>query len=184
MELQDRTWNPLASTEINKEDRFCELGMGGGGVFVLSFVGESHHRFSPAAICLINELLDSLSGCNMPDQTTHRNSCLTPVSRDEKARLLITTNQGKFFSDGMDVNYLGCTDRERPVEYLMSFQKLVSKLLTFHLPTIAVIRGHAVGVGCIFALAHDYRLMSSDHGYVFMNEVNLVPVGESWIFNC
>ncbi|KAL3736098.1 hypothetical protein ACJRO7_025102 [Eucalyptus globulus] len=139
MELQDRTWNPLASTEINKEDRFCELGMGGGGVYVLSFVGESHHRFSPAAICLINELLDS----------------------------------GKFFSDGMDVNYLGCTDRERAVEYLMSFQKLVSKLLTFHLPTIAVIRGHAVGVDCIFALAHDYRLMSSDHGYVFMNEINL-----------
>ncbi|GMP53598.1 hypothetical protein CsSME_00019018 [Camellia sinensis var. sinensis] len=30
---------------------------------------------------------------------------------------------------------------------------------------------HAVGAGCIYAMAHDYRLMISDHpGYIFMNE--------------
>ncbi|XP_048129480.1 enoyl-CoA delta isomerase 2, peroxisomal-like [Rhodamnia argentea] len=139
MELQDHAWNPLTSTEINKEDRFCELGMVGGGVYILSFIGESRHRFSQAAICLIDKLLD----------------------------------QGKFFSDGMDVSNLRCTDRESAIGYLMSFQKLVGKLLTFHLPTMAVIRGHAVGAGCIFALAHDYRLMSSDHGHIFMNGVNL-----------
>lgn len=34
-------------------------------------------------------------------------------------------------------------------------------------------RGHAVGAGCVFALAHDYRLMSSELGYIFMNEVNV-----------
>lgn len=33
-------------------------------------------------------------------------------------------------------------------------------------------RGHAVGASCVFALAHDYRLMSSERGYIFMNEVN------------
>ncbi|KAI4342453.1 hypothetical protein MLD38_027080 [Melastoma candidum] len=50
---------------------------------------------------------------------------------------------------------------------------LLSKLLAFCIPTMAVIRGHAVGTGCVFALAHDYRIMKSDNAYIFMNEVNL-----------
>ncbi|KAA8524024.1 hypothetical protein F0562_010545 [Nyssa sinensis] len=81
--------------------------------------------------------------------------------------------KGKFFSNGMDVNYLKECDRQAAIEYLLMFQRLVSKLLTFCLPTIAVIRGHAVGAGCVFALAHDYRLMTSTRGYIFMNEVDL-----------
>ncbi|XP_058106917.1 uncharacterized protein LOC131250651 [Magnolia sinica] len=68
-----------------------------------------------------------------------------------------------------------CTNSMYPPihqEYLLMFQRFVSKILTLCVPTIAVIRGHVVGMGCIFALAHDYRLMASNYGYIFMNEVD------------
>ncbi len=31
--------------------------------------------------------------------------------------------------------------------------------------------GHAVAGGCMFALAHDYSVMRSDKGYMFLSEV-------------
>ncbi|CAL5336249.1 unnamed protein product [Camellia sinensis] len=142
-------------TKLNQEDNFCDLKRLQGGVYILNFTGNLQHMFSPEAIRSIDESLDQ-------------------VARDRSACALITTNQGKFFSNGMDVNYLRKCDRQGALEYLLLFQKLLSKLLTFCLPTIAVIRGHAVGAGCIYAMAHDYRLMISDHpGYIFMNEVDL-----------
>eukprot|EP01018_Ginkgo_biloba_P032142 Gb_37527 [translate_table: standard] len=57
--------------------------------------------------------------------------------------------------------------------YIQTFHNLASRLLCFSIPTVAIVRGHAVGVGCMFALAHDYRLMSSNHGFIFINEVDI-----------
>ncbi|KAL3503080.1 hypothetical protein ACH5RR_037529 [Cinchona calisaya] len=142
------------SRKLYQEKSFCELERLDGGVYILKFTGEDQHRFTPASIQLIDELLDQ-------------------VLRDKSACALITTNQGKFFSNGMDVKYLRQCDSQMAIEYLFMFQRLVSKLLTFCIPTIAVIRGHAVGAGCIFSLAHDYRLMISSRAYIFMNEVDL-----------
>ena len=31
--------------------------------------------------------------------------------------------------------------------------------------------GHATAGGCMIALAHDYRYMQSDKGFIFLNEV-------------
>ncbi|CAK9134160.1 unnamed protein product [Ilex paraguariensis] len=88
-------------------------------------------------------LFSNLSGFS-PESIRLIDELVDQVTRDGRACAMITTNQ----------------------EY-------VSKLLTFSIPTIAVIRGHAVGAGCIFALAHVYRLMISSRGYIFMNEIDL-----------
>jgi enoyl-CoA hydratase/carnithine racemase len=39
------------------------------------------------------------------------------------------------------------------------FQKLIARLLTLKIPTMALISGDAVAEGLIFALAHDFRVM-------------------------
>ncbi|GLJ26038.1 hypothetical protein SUGI_0499380 [Cryptomeria japonica] len=104
---------------VEEEENFCELKSEAGGIYLLTFGGRDKHFFDPAAIRNINESLDKVEG-------------------DKSATVLVTTNEGKFFSNGMDAKYLRQVDLN------------TAKNLTTY---IAVIRGHAVGAGCIFALA-------------------------------
>jgi enoyl-CoA hydratase/carnithine racemase len=53
------------------------------------------------------------------------------------------------------------------------FFPLLACLLDYPLPTIALLTGHTFGGACPFALAHDYRLMNSQRGYISMPPVNL-----------
>ncbi len=47
----------------------------------------------------------------------------------------------------------------------------VIHLLEHELSAGWVCSGHAVAGGCMFALAHDYSIMRSDKGYMFLSEV-------------
>jgi hypothetical protein len=47
----------------------------------------------------------------------------------------------------------------------------VIHLLEHELSAGWVCSGHAVAGGCMFALAHDYSVMRSDKGYMFLSEV-------------
>ncbi|KAF0534788.1 ClpP/crotonase [Gigaspora margarita] len=47
------------------------------------------------------------------------------------------------------------------------------KVLTFPIPTVAAINGHAFAGGFMLALAHDYRVMRADRGYMCMNEIEI-----------
>ncbi|KAI8866278.1 ClpP/crotonase [Ramicandelaber brevisporus] len=87
---------------------------------------------------------------------------------DENAAL-ITTGISKFYSNGLDLNEFGFIE-----ELLMdNYMPMLAKLITFRIPTIAAINGHAFAGGCMFAFAHDYRVMRSDVGYICMNEIEL-----------
>ncbi|KAJ1342571.1 hypothetical protein BSLG_002888 [Batrachochytrium salamandrivorans] len=57
--------------------------------------------------------------------------------------------------------------------YFRQYESLLHKLLTFRMPTVAAINGHAFAAGLMFALAHDYRVMRSDRGFLCMNEVDM-----------
>eukprot|EP01018_Ginkgo_biloba_P016071 Gb_12224 [translate_table: standard] len=150
------------------EGKFCELQRLPGGVYLLTFKGRDKHVFDPHAITAINGVLDF-------------------VESAEDASVLVTTNEGKFYSNGMDAEYLRQGDTNEAMVYIQTFQNLASRLLCFSIPTVAIIRGHAVGAGCMFALAHDYRLMSSNHGFIFVNEVDIgmsLTPGNSAILRC
>uniref|UniRef100_A0A0D9WIX1 Uncharacterized protein n=1 Tax=Leersia perrieri TaxID=77586 RepID=A0A0D9WIX1_9ORYZ len=41
------------------------------------------------------------------------------------------------------------------------------------MPTIAAVTGHASAAGFLLALCHDYRLMRSDRGVLYMSEVDI-----------
>ena len=54
--------------------------------------------------------------------------------------------------------------------------------MTFPLPTMTAINGHAFAGGLIFALAHDFRTMNANYGYLCLAEINLdfpIPLGLS-----
>ncbi|ONK66905.1 uncharacterized protein A4U43_C06F13320 [Asparagus officinalis] len=103
------------------QEEFCELKKLGGGIYLFTFVGNLCHWFKPASIQSISK-------------------CIDKVSNDDEATALVTTNEGKFFSNGMDVRYLRGVSKDEAKEYLLMFQRLTSKLLTLCVPTIAVIR--------------------------------------------
>jgi enoyl-CoA hydratase/carnithine racemase len=116
-------------------------------------LGADENRLSPAWITEVDGLLDT-------------------VVDGSPATALVTTGRGKFFSNGLDLAWLG-ENGDRAPAYLGDVQRLLARLLTLPVPTIAAINGHAFGAGAMLAMAHDFRVMRRDRGYVCFPEVDI-----------
>lgn len=123
-----------------------------GEVWVLR-VDEGENRFSAEVIRRWNELLDEAEAAPAP-------------------KGLVTTGSGKFYSNGLDLDYLQSGEVDS-AEYLGSVLAIMSRILTFPAITVAAMNGHAFGAGAQVALAHDYRVMRRDRGYFCMPEIDL-----------
>jgi enoyl-CoA hydratase/carnithine racemase len=86
---------------------------------------------------------------------------------------LVTTGEGKFYSNGLDLVWMRGQKPEALGAFLASFQGLLARLLAFPLPTVAALGGHAFAGGAMLALAHDFRVMREDRGYFCIPEVDL-----------
>ena len=89
---------------------------------------------------------------------------------------LVTTSTGKFYSNGLDLSWL--LEQEDPQgkaqELMLStFHKLLRRVMTFPMPTVAAVNGHAMAGGWLLALAHDYRIMNNEKGFVCMTEIDI-----------
>ncbi|KAI9356128.1 ClpP/crotonase-like domain-containing protein [Pilaira anomala] len=81
---------------------------------------------------------------------------------------LVTVGNDKIYSNGLDLMHaLSYTP------FMDIYLLLLRRLVTFCIPTVAALNGHAFAGGCMLAFAHDYRVMRSDRGYMCMNEVDL-----------
>ncbi|KAF7731886.1 hypothetical protein EC973_007717 [Apophysomyces ossiformis] len=81
---------------------------------------------------------------------------------------LVTIGEGKIYSNGLDLaNALAYPP------FMDVYLLMLRRVLTFCIPTVAALNGHAFAGGCMLALAHDYRVMRSDRGFICMNEVDL-----------
>jgi len=123
-----------------------------GEVWVLR-VDEGENRFSTEVTRRWNELLDEAEAAPAP-------------------KALVTTGSGKFYSNGLDLDYLQSGEVDS-AEYLGSVLAIMSRILTFPAITVAAMNGHAFGAGAQVALAHDYRVMRRDRGYFCMPEIDL-----------
>jgi enoyl-CoA hydratase/carnithine racemase len=123
-----------------------------GSVFVLRLRG-GENRFSM-------ELLDEV------------NAALDRVQAIEGPCALVTTGEGKFYSNGMDLDWLA-TAPDRAGEYLRAIYRLLGRVLSFPAPTVAAVNGHAFGGGALLAIAHDFAVMRADRGYWCMPEADL-----------
>ncbi|KAJ9154190.1 hypothetical protein P3X46_027552 [Hevea brasiliensis] len=131
-----------------------------GSLFILTFIGDGEHRLSPT---LIDSVLSAL--CEVKSKAT-------------RGSVLITTSQGKFFSNGFDLAWAkaaGSSSKamERLHHMVVSFKPVVAELISLPMPTVAAIQGHAAAAGFLLALSHDYILMRSDKGVLYMSEVDL-----------
>jgi enoyl-CoA hydratase/carnithine racemase len=108
-----------------------------------------------------------------PDFLAAMNAALDSVESSEGAAALVTTGAGKFFSNGLDLDWMGGEGRERAGEVLAGLNALFARLLTFPMATVAAVNGHAFAGGGMIALAHDYRVMRRDRGFFCLPEIDL-----------
>ncbi|GAA5067774.1 enoyl-CoA hydratase-related protein [Nocardia callitridis] len=107
-----------------------------------------------------------------PDWVDEFHSLLDEVERSEGPAALVTTAEGKFYSNGLDIDWVFANPAQLH-GYLDRVHTMFTRLLTFPLPTVAAINGHAFGAGAMLATSHDFRVMRADRGFYCLPEVHL-----------
>ena len=109
-----------------------------------------------------------------PDNLTAWNAALDRVEQAGSPAALVTIGAGKFYSNGLDLEWLlgAATESERKT-YIPSVLALMARILTFPAITVAAINGHAFGAGAQLSLAHDYRVMRTERGFWCMPEIDM-----------
>ena len=90
----------------------------------------------------------------------------------EAATPLVTTGTGKFFSNGLDLDW-AMANPEEFGGYAQRVERLLARFLALPVPTVAAVNGHAFGAGAMLALAHDWRVMRADRGFFCLPEVDI-----------
>lgn len=85
---------------------------------------------------------------------------------------LVTVGDGKFFSNGLDLDWMS-SDGAGDAGFLDDVHRLLGRMLGLDLFTVAAINGHAFAGGAMLATAHDHRIMREDRGYWCLPEVDL-----------
>jgi enoyl-CoA hydratase len=80
------------------------------------------------------------------------------VSKDENVRVLVLRGEGENFSAGSDLKELGESDLARVEDIFHRAEECAAAFEESPLPTIACIRGYALGTGLLMALACDMRV--------------------------
>lgn len=97
---------------------------------------------------------------------------LDAVEAAPEPRALVTVASGKYWSTGLDLDWLQ-SNPDDTAELSNLFHVLLARMLTLAAPTVAAIGGHAFGAGAMFALAHDFRVMRSDKGFWCLPEADI-----------
>src|SRR5215475_12680246 len=116
-------------------------------------MGAGENRFSMAVLDQLSTALDQVEAADGP-------------------RALVTTGDGKFYSNGLDLDWLASAP-DRATEYLAAVYRLLGRILGFPALTVAAVNGHAFGAGALLATAHDVAVMRQDRGYWCMPEADL-----------
>ena len=116
-------------------------------------VDRGENRFHPELLAALEGVLDELSVHQGPGA-------------------LVLTGAGKFFSNGLDLEYMGAHPDEAE-EILARVHALFGRVLALDLPTVAAVNGHAFAAGAMLALAFDLAVMREDRGYFCLPEADL-----------
>ena len=122
-----------------------------GDIFVLN-LGDDENRFNDGS-------LDSIE------------RCLQQVE-DAAPCALVSTAQGKYWSNGLDLEWMA-TQGERAPAFLTRVHGLLARVLEMGVPTVAALQGHTFAAGAMLALAHDDRVMRADRGYFCLPEIDI-----------
>lgn len=115
-------------------------------------LGDTENRFSPDWLDEINARLDEV------------------IAGPPTA--LIVTATGKFFSNGLDLDW-AMANPDKFNGYIDRVHALLSRMLTMPVVTVGALNGHTFGAGALLAMAFDFRVMRSDRGFFCFPEVDI-----------
>src|SRR3954454_2184848 len=116
-------------------------------------LGDDENRFSPEWLTTVEGFLDDVAAGTEP-------------------AALVTRGAGKFYTNGLDLEWLGAPPDELGA-YVGRVHALFERVLTLPVPTIAAVNGHAFGAGAMLAMAHGFRVMRCERGYFCFPEVDI-----------
>lgn len=123
-----------------------------GEVYLLD-LGDGENRFDGDSVKEITAALDEIAAIEGP-------------------RALVTCATGKFYSNGLDLEWLS-THQDQWEPFLDAVHGMLAKLLSLPVPTAAAIQGHAFAAGAMLTLAHDWTVMRADRGFWCLPEVDI-----------
>ncbi len=97
---------------------------------------------------------------------------LEVVEATEGPIALITTGVDKFFSNGLDLEWMAESTRGSG-PFLERVHELFARIQNLDAYTIAAVNGHAFAAGAMLATAHDYVIMRNGRGYWCLPEIDL-----------
>ena len=121
-----------------------------GDVWILR-MRDGENRFNAGSVAAINEALDQVGPAAGP--------CA-----------LVTTGDGKFYSNGLDLDWLAAAGQDA-AGFVDDVHRLLGRVIGFPAVTVAAINGHAFAAGAMLATAHDFVIMREDRGYWCLPEL-------------
>ncbi|KAH8792570.1 ClpP/crotonase-like domain-containing protein [Hyaloscypha finlandica] len=131
---------------------YLTLERGPGNIYIITLSRKAENKLN-GAFC--QELIRAF-------HTIHRD-----LGSSSEGAVITRGSNEKFWCMGIDL--------EDPDPWTNSdgFYPLISTILDFPYPTIALLTGHTFGAGCLLALAHDYRITSAAKRYFSLPAIDL-----------
>ncbi len=108
-----------------------------------------------------------------PDNLDSLEGALDEVDGADGPAAIVLTGSGKFFSNGLDLEWMGTAPAGEPQRNVARVQELLARVMESPVAVIAAINGHAFAAGAMLALACDERVMRSDRGFFCLPEVDI-----------
>lgn len=123
-----------------------------GPVFVAR-MDDGENRMNQGWLDAITEVLDEVEAAPPP-------------------KALVTTGAGKFYSNGLDLEWL-MTGEVDMRSWVAGVEAVFARVLGAAHITVAACNGHTFAAGAMLATAHDFRVMREDRGFFCLPEVDL-----------
>ena len=86
---------------------------------------------------------------------------------------LVVVGTGSYWSTGLDLDEVTSMDDAEQQAFMDRVDRLLGRLLTAPVITIAALNGHTYAAGALLALAFDYRIMRQDRGFFCLPSVDV-----------
>jgi enoyl-CoA hydratase/carnithine racemase len=123
-----------------------------GEIYLLD-LGDGENRFNTDFLDAVEAHLDEVSAAPGP-------------------RALVTKATGKFWSNGLDLEWMAANP-EGLERFVGRVHELLARVLELDVPAVAALQGHTFAAGAMLALAHDQRVMRSDRGFFCLPEIDI-----------
>lgn len=149
----------MGNIQLERQDRV--------GIMTMDY--QSDNRFNPDFLKEMMQLLDEIE------------------SDTEIGALVVTGADPKFFSNGLDLDWLMAhvNDMDAILGYLKSVNNMFKRWTLYPKPTVAALNGHTFAAGLFMSAHIDFRFMREDRGWICLPEVDInIPLLPGMIAIC